>query len=365
MDSDIHPSYYCDKDPESAIAATKATIQHINTVDPDHNLLTPILTPRFAPSCTSSLLSALGFLAKDQNLPIQTHISENPAECALVASRFPDSQHYTGVYDDHGILTSRTVLAHAIHLNEQERQLIRERGSKISHCPVSNTYISSGMCPVQELLNTGIEVGLGTDVSGGWSPSVLVAAREAIGVSRNLAAITKAQEQERQHVLDRGNNSGKTIEGTGKSGGKLASEEVKLSPEEALYMATLGGAKCLGLGDRIGSFEVGKVFDAQLITCHNMFSPPPSPQQQRGGEEARWEKNEEEQQNRETEGKEDADKKEEEEEEEEEDMMDQNHPVEFWGNESWADKVAKWIYCGDDRNTEAVWVAGREVHRRR
>ena len=274
MDSDIHPTYYRDNDPQTAISATKATIEHINTIDPEHNLITPIITPRFAPSCTSSLLSALGTLAQDQSLPIQTHISENPSECALVASRFPNSPHYAGVYDDHGLLTSRTVLAHAIHLSPAERTLIRERGSSVSHCPVSNTYISSGMCPVRELLQTGIEVGLGTDVSGGWSPSVLVAAREAVGVSRNLAAITKAQEEaEKQEVQKFKKEIGEySAEGTVKAGNnkKLGSEEVKLSPEEALYLATLGGAKCLGLGHRIGSFEVGKSFDAQLISCHNM-----------------------------------------------------------------------------------------------
>lgn len=199
------------------------------------------------------------------------------------------------------------------------------------------------MCPVRELLNEGIEVGLGTDVSGGWSPSVLVAAREAVGVSRNLAAITKVEEdgrtryegKERGEVARRDDNDDE--EEGGRSKGvetkkKLASETIKLSPEEALYMATLGGARCLGLGTRVGSFEVGKVFDSQLITCHNMSWGG------KGGDQGAGEGG---------------------------GHVDQNHPVEFWGGESWAEKVAKWIYCGDDRNTKAVWVGGREVHRRR
>ena len=351
MDSDIHPDYYRDESPTSAINATQQTIDHINTIDPTHKFLTPILTPRFAPSCTPHLLSSLGRLAHEQNLPIQTHISENPSECALVASRFPDQTHYAGVYDAHGLLTPRTVLAHAIHLRPEERALIRDRGAKISHCPVSNTYISSGMCPVKELLNAGIEVGLGTDVSGGWSPSVLVAAREAIGVSRNLAAVMKQSEEDRKGEQQNEGDSGVGQQAT------LASEDVKLSPEEALYMATLGGAKCLGLGDTIGTFEVGKSFDAQLVTCYNIFSqaadpkdafPPNIPEEKEetviADEQAARRKTK-----HESDGVD----------------LNQNHPVEFWGKESWEEKVAKWIYCGDDRNTEAVWVQGKEVHRRR
>ena len=363
MDSDIQPPSYRDANPQSAISVTQQTIDHIKDIDPENKLLKPIITPRFAPSCTSSLLNNLGRLAKDHELPIQTHISENPSECALVASQFPDQPHYAAVYEAHGLLTHRTVLAHAIHLSQDERKLIRDKKSKVSHCPVSNTYISSGLCPVRELLRSGIEVGLGTDVSGGWSPSILTAAREAVGVSRNLAALRKQEEENEKEASGGGAPQQQQV--TDDQQRKLGSEEIKLSPTEALYLATLGGAKCLGLDSQIGTFAVGKSFDAQFITCHNMFPQKGDPS--RNFSEAKKVAAEADYDADET-GEEKAhgaEARRQRREEEAEMGMNQNHPVEFWGGESWEDKVAKWMFCGDDRNTQAVWVRGREVHRRR
>lgn len=96
----------------------------------------------------------------------QTHLSENLAEIEWVRQLFPDAASYTDVYDRHGLLTPRTVLAHGIHLSADELKLLRERGSGISHCPNSNFGISSGICNVRHLWASGVAVGLGTDVSG-------------------------------------------------------------------------------------------------------------------------------------------------------------------------------------------------------
>ncbi len=294
MDSDLHPSYYRDASPSTAIADTRATIDHIASIDPSNSLITPIITPRFAPSCTSRLLSELGALHKETNLPIQTHISENPSEIALVAKLFPNGISYAHVYDTHGLLTPRTVLAHAVHLTPDERILIKSRGSKISHCPVSNTSISSGLCPVRTLLDDGIDVGLGTDVSGGYSASILVAAREAAMVSRTIAALAAEDEDK---------------------------DRQKLSVEECLYLTTRGGAKCLGLEGKVGAFEVGMRWDAQMVelaSADESFGEGVS--------------------------------------------VEDGGLVELWGGETWDEKVAKWMFCGDDRNTKKVWVNGRLVH---
>lgn len=330
----INPDYYRDISSASAIEDTCATINYIAHIDPKHDLVTPIITPRFAPSCTSNLLSELGKLSHQTSLPIQTHISENPDEVKLVASLFPDQGSYAEVYDVHGLLTSRTVLAHACHLTAEEKGLISKRGSKVSHCPVSNSCISSGLCPVRELLNDGIDVGLGTDVSGGWSPSVLVAAREAATVSRILASV------ERDRPLSRSKGS--------------ASSTAKLTVEECLYLATVGGASCLGLSDKIGRFQIGLEWDAQLVslgpllelehlennkTCKHNEGPSVLYNNATGEAEHQ------------------ASLK-----------MAQaaisDQPVQLWGKESWSEKVAKWVFTGDDRNTLAVWVKGRTVHRR-
>lgn len=328
MDSDQNPDYYRDDGPDDALAKTKETIQHINELDPDHDLITPIVTPRFAPSCTKDCLSRLGRLAKENELPIQTHISESIAEIALVKKLFPEQASYTEVYDAHGLLTPRTVLAHAIHLTREELALIKKRGAGVSHCAVSNSYLSSGLCYVRGLLDSGVGVGLGTDVSGGWSPSILTAAREAIGVSRILSAV-QSQSLQGQNagtvgVLQRAEE--KTEENTSKQQEMTIdqAERTKLSVEEALYLATVGGARCLGLDHKVGSFDVGKEWDAQLIVCNDFSDPGSVEGNHRYGEE-------------------------------------NDNPIEIWGQETWSEKVAKWIFTGDDRNVQGVWVKGRKV----
>ncbi|MCJ1348801.1 hypothetical protein MMC31_007034 [Peltigera leucophlebia] len=331
----LNPDYYRDESSASAIEDTRATIAHIAQIDPKHDLVTPIITPRFAPSCTPILLSELGKLSHETLLPIQTHISENPDEVALVASLFQDQGSYAEVYDVHGLLTSRTILAHAVHLTAEERSLISKRGSKVSHCPVSNSCLSSGLCPVKELLNSGIDVGLGTDVSGGWSPSILVAAREAATVSRILASV------ERDHPLSGSKSS--------------AASTAKLTVEECLYLATVGGASCLGLSHKIGRFEIGMEWDAQLVSLgpslnlehpenKKIYSHDEEPSQILSNDVIR----------------------------EAESLpfvtMAQaavsDQPVQLWGKESRAEKLAKWVFTGTEKNTLAVWVKGRIVHRR-
>ena len=284
----MSPEYYRDESVESAVRDSRACIDHVKMIDPSFDLITPVITPRFAPSCTAESLAALGHLHHETGVPCQTHISENKKECELVQQLFPESESYTHVYDEAGLLTPKMILAHAVHLSERERALIKARDAKISHCPASNTALTSGAAKVRELIDAGITVGLGTDVSGGYTSSMLAETREAIFVSRHVA------------MAD--------------------GDEAKLAVEEALYLATRGGAKVCGLEDRIGGFEVGKDWDAQMI---GLAAVPESI------------------------------------------GLDQNAGlVELFGGESWDDKIAKWVYTGDDRNTMAVWVKGKLVHSR-
>ncbi|KAI9817365.1 MAG: hypothetical protein M1832_004672 [Thelocarpon impressellum] len=271
----LSPDYYKDASPEASIAATRETIAHLDGLDPNRLLLSPIITPRFAPSCSPDLLSQLGGLAEETQLPVQTHLSETEAECDLVRELFPSAPSYAAVYDEAGLLGARTVLAHCIHLSPPERTLIASRGAKISHCPASNMALGSGNAPVRTLLDAGIGVGLGTDVSGGYSPSVLEAARLAALVSRSVARTS------------------------GDDGAKLGAEEV-------LYLATRGGADVLGLKEKVGGFEAGLEWDAQLV------------QPGKSG-------------------------------------------LDIFGWETWPERVCKWTFGGDDRDTRRVWVKGREV----
>ena len=233
------PNYYRDASAETSLSATKASISHIHSIDPDGDVVKPIITPRFAPACSRSSLEDLGKLAASYSPPlhVQTHISENKSEIALVKDVFPDCDSYADVYDRFNLLTPRTILAHGVHLTQSEMDLIRERRSKISHCPASNSALGSGLCPVRSLLDSGITVGLGTDVSGGYSPSILEQVRQACLVSRLLKHIPGEEKDGREN----------------------------LSVEEGLFLATRGGAAVVDMEREIGGFEVGMRFDAQLI----------------------------------------------------------------------------------------------------
>lgn len=284
----LSPEDYRDESVESAVQKSQACIDHVKKIDPSFDLITPIITPRFAPSCSAEALKAMGDLHRETGVPCQTHISENKNEIAMVKDMFPSSKSYAHVYDEAGLLTPKMILAHAIHLSAEERALVKQRDAKISHCPASNTAITSGRMKTRELLNEGLTIGLGTDVSGGFTSSMLNETREAILMSRHVA-------------MDDG-------------------DEAKLSVEEGLYLATRGGAKVVGLEDRIGGFEVGMDWDAQLIKLGSV--------NEKGY------------------------------------LSSEEGLVDIFGGESWDDKVAKWVYTGDDRNTMAVWVKGRLVHNR-
>jgi guanine deaminase len=94
----------------------------------------------------------------DPSLLIQTHISENRNEVRYTLELFPEATSYADVYDKHGLLGPRTILAHAIHLEEDEIDLLEERNAGVSHCPTSNFNLRSGVCPVGKLIDRGIKV---------------------------------------------------------------------------------------------------------------------------------------------------------------------------------------------------------------
>lgn len=314
----LSPDWYREESAEASVQATRDCMAHIGKVDPEFRTVRPIITPRFAPSCSAELLSMLGKLHAETGLPVQTHISENKGEIELVRNMFCGGGEsaaaaaatedvgatYAGVYDRFGLLTDKTILAHAVHISEAEASLISERGSKVSHCPCSNSSITSGAARVRWLLEKGIEVGLGTDMSGGYSPSVLDAARQALLVSR--------------HVAMAGGDDGD------------CDEAAKLSVEEVLYLATRGGAAVVGLEDTVGAFEVGFDWDAQLVGLGCVRDDG----MLEGAASASGEDN-------------------------------HSSNVDIFGWESWEDRVAKWLFSGDDRDTKRVWVRGRLVHQRK
>lgn len=314
----LGPDYYVDEGgPDAVLARTQETVDHVRRIDPAFDLVAPIVTPRFAPACTPETLARLGRLARDEGLAVQTHLGENTAEGALVRELFPEAPSYTAVYDAAGLLTARTVLAHAVHLSEAEVALIRTRGAGVAHCPCSNAALTSGEARVRWLLDGGVAVGLGTDVSGGFSPSVLDAARHALLVSRHLAMPYNAHGDASRAPCD--------VDAADRARAPLAVPEV-------LHLATRGGARLLGLADRVGAFEVGMQWDAQLVALHSV------PGRDDGEEDDG------------ADGKNDND--------------GNAGNVSLFGWETWEECVAKWLFNGDDRNTKKVWVKGRLVHSR-
>ena len=164
MNAGEPPYGYVEASTEESITSTHALIRHIRGLDHSNflgqePLVQPILTPRFALSCTRDLLTCLGNLAASEpTLRIQTHISENEAEVIETLKVFPEANNYAGLYDMYGLLRHNTILAHAVHLTKEEVELIKKRGAGISHCPTSNFNLNSGIAPIGYFLDKGVKV---------------------------------------------------------------------------------------------------------------------------------------------------------------------------------------------------------------
>ena len=194
-------------------------------------LVNPILTPRFVPTCTPELLSFIGKLSDEFNLPIQSHADENLNEIKWVAALHPESASYVGVYNDYGCLNNRTVLAHVVHPSEHGMELMKQTGAFVAHCPSSNCNLASGMAPIKKLVSNGINVSLGSDISGGHDLSMSKVMTLAVQISKMRAVEDGCPDD----ILDAFN---------------------------ALYLATKAGGALFG---KVGSFEPGYEFDALVI----------------------------------------------------------------------------------------------------
>jgi len=161
MDRHVPDSYLNGLTHEDSISHAREMI--VYTLSLKSSLVRPILTPRFAISCTSNLLKGLGDLATEfpdhaPRLPVQTHISENRSEVKFTSALFPEHETYTDIYDNHGLLGPATILAHGCYLTPKELELIKESGAGVSHCPTSNFHLNSGIAKVGEWIDAGVKV---------------------------------------------------------------------------------------------------------------------------------------------------------------------------------------------------------------
>ena len=136
-------------------------------------LVKPIITPRFAPTCTPKLLDNLGRLALKYNLPVQSHLNENTSEIKWVHSLYLEYENYASVYNAYNLFgQTKTIMAHCIYNTESEIDLMVKNNVYAAHCPHSNYNLSSGIMPLRKFLDRLVPVGLGTDVGGGHSTSI-------------------------------------------------------------------------------------------------------------------------------------------------------------------------------------------------
>jgi guanine deaminase len=216
-------------------------------------------TPRFAPTCSMKLLRGAGRLAEKHGAFVQTHLSENLGELQWVHELFPAAKDYTDVYASAGLLGPRTLLGHGIHLAPSERAAIRAAGATIVHCPRSNAFLKSGIMPLRRWLDEGLSVGLGTDVGAG--PSLDLWAEMAMACTASKLRWADQQIQGRR-LLDLGLPEPERARIHQALG---LEPDLPIDPVQAFALATLGGARALGLGDRIGSLEPGKEADFIVV----------------------------------------------------------------------------------------------------
>ncbi len=214
---------------EETVASISETLRFLESA-PECSIK-PIITPRFVPSCSDELLRALGGIAEERGLPIQTHLDENPSEIEWVKELCPWAGSYADAYDQFGLLNSRSIMAHTVWPDDGEIELLRKRGAFVAHAPSSNTNLSSGIAPIRRFIDEGIHVGLATDVAGGSSLSLFRMMQDAIGASKL-----------RWRYVD--------------------SALRPLRFPEAFYLASKGGGAFFG---SVGSFEKGWDADAVVI----------------------------------------------------------------------------------------------------
>lgn len=214
------------------------TIELISEYKDKYDLVKPIITPRFVPTCSFELLKALGEIAHKYDIPIQSHLCENSGEIEFVKKLHPECKNYADVYEKANLLKeNKTIMAHCVLVNEDEIDLLRNKNVYVAHCPTSNLNLSSGIAPIRRLIDRKVNVGLASDISGGHTLSIPEVIRSSMQVS-NLRWLSSNRVED------------------------------KFTTSELFYLATKGGGKFFG---KVGSFEDGYEFDALIIDDRNLL----------------------------------------------------------------------------------------------
>jgi guanine deaminase len=277
MDMCSPDTSYRDDSAASSVAGTQKLLQHVygGMQVPDQDLIDVALTPRFLPTCSPELLAALGALLHEQigqddnvgdgataassssssssspaarprpmrkRIVMQTHISESYDQVAFSASLYPDEPRDLAHFHRAGLLRPRSLLAHAVLLDDAELDLVAATGSAIASCPLSNFFFAGAHLQTCKLVQSkpALRIGLATDVAGGFSPSMLNSIRSSVTASKALDQIDNAKHGAQMPIRD-------------------------WDWRHAFWLATCGGARALHEEDRLGRFAVGMQFDAQIV----------------------------------------------------------------------------------------------------
>jgi len=225
------PDNLCQASAKAAYLSTKSWIE--DTICKFKNT-TPIITPRFIPTCSDELMNYLKELQAEYSLPVQSHLSENKGEISWVKELCPSCKTYALAYNQFGLFGGDgvpTIMAHCVWCEASEEDLMAKNKVFVAHCPQSNINLASGIAPVRRYIKNGVNVGLGSDVAGGCHLSIFRAMSDAIQASKLYWCL-------------------------------IDKNDMPLSANEAFYLGTAGGGSFFG---KVGKFEEDYEFDAVVI----------------------------------------------------------------------------------------------------
>ncbi|RLN53311.1 hypothetical protein BBJ29_000476 [Phytophthora kernoviae] len=203
------PETYVSSSTEQCLEDAEEFVKYV--LEKKSELVKPVVTPRFVPTCSLELLRGLGALAAKYDVHVQSHIAESLDEEAFVESLHPG--------------------------RHSELDVMHRTGASIAHCPLSNFFFANGLLDVRKIFDKKVDIGLGTDIAGGYSPSMIRAIQTSVLTIKAL------------EIRD----------------GTSSSPTKPFDYKDAFWLATMGGAKALAIENDIGSFAVGKSFDAILV----------------------------------------------------------------------------------------------------
>jgi 5-methylthioadenosine/S-adenosylhomocysteine deaminase len=204
----------------------------------DESLISFSFAPHAPYTVSDATFSQINTLSAQLDIGVHTHLHETKAEIAQ--SEQTHGMRPLARLANLGLLNSTVTLAHCVHLNQAEIKLLAEHNCSIAHCPSSNLKLASGIAPIAEYAKHGINIGLGAD--GAASNNRL----DMFAEMRLAALLAKGQ----------------------------SGDATAISAHEALRMATINGAKALGLDDKIGSIEIGKLADLTAVRLSDIETQP-------------------------------------------------------------------------------------------